>query len=59
EDLLWNLARDLVPLRPGRREPRALKQRPKHFPSLTSPRHRFNDFIPSYKWRRRLKRGLN
>jgi hypothetical protein len=58
EDLLLNLARDLVPLRPGRREPRALKQRPKHFPVLTRPRRRFKDFIPSYKWRRKLKRGL-
>lgn len=39
---LWrNLARCLVPLRPGRREPRAVKRRPKPFPLLTAPRHRF------------------
>ncbi len=41
EDLLLNLARDLVPLRPGREEPRALKQRPKNFGWLTKPRRNF------------------
>ena len=58
EDLLLNLARDLVPLRPGRREPRAVKQRPKHFAVLSRPRHRFKDRIPSYQWRRKHNRGL-
>jgi hypothetical protein len=43
ENLLLSLARDLVPLRPGRREPRALKRRPKPFPLLTKPRHRFRE----------------
>ncbi len=41
EDLLLNLARDLVPLRPGRQEPRALKQRPKNFGWLTKPRSKY------------------
>jgi len=41
EDLLLNLARDLVPLRPNRQEPRALKQRPKNFGWLTKPRRKF------------------
>jgi len=41
EDLLVSLVRDLVPLRPNRREPRALKRRPKAYPLLNQPRHRF------------------
>jgi hypothetical protein len=53
EDLLSNLVRDLVPWRPGRREPRAVKHRPKPFPLLTCPRHRFKDRIPFDKWKRR------
>ena len=40
--LLSALARDLVPERPGRREPRALKRRPK-YPFLCQPRRRFRD----------------
>jgi hypothetical protein len=53
EDLLWTIARDLVPLRPGRREPRAVKHRPKPFPLLTRPRHLFKDRIPYTRWLRR------
>jgi hypothetical protein len=41
DDLLLNLARDLVPLRPNRREPRAVKHRPKAYPLLNQPRDRF------------------
>lgn len=41
EDLLLNLARDLVPKRPGRQEPRAVKRRPKPYPLLNQPRQRF------------------
>jgi hypothetical protein len=41
EDLLFNRARDLVPLRPNRREPRAVKHRPKAYPLLNQPRRRF------------------
>jgi hypothetical protein len=41
--LCRNLARCLVSLRPGRREPRAVKRRPKPFPLLTAPRHRFSE----------------
>jgi hypothetical protein len=51
-DLLSNLARDLVPSRPGRREPRAVKHRPKPFPLLTRPRHLFKDRIPYDRWLR-------
>jgi len=41
QDLLHALARDLVPLRPGRSEPRAVKRRPKPFPLLNCPRSEF------------------
>lgn len=43
EDLLLNLARDLVPDRPHRLEPRKLKRRPKNFGWLTKPRHRYKE----------------
>jgi hypothetical protein len=39
EELLSVLASDLVPDRPGRREPRAVKRRPKPYPRLTNHRH--------------------
>ena len=41
QGLLRTLACDLVPLRPGRTEPRALKRRPKPFPLLNRPRRQF------------------
>jgi Transposase DDE domain len=41
EDLLLNLARDLVRYRPNRREPRAVKRRPKPYPLLNRPRRQF------------------
>ena len=41
--LLSILARDLVPHRPNRREPRAVKRRPKPYPLLTKPRHIFKE----------------
>jgi len=43
DDLLSGLARDRVPDRPGRREPRAVKRRPKPFPLLTRPRHDYKE----------------
>jgi hypothetical protein len=41
--LLETLGGDLVPLRPGRREPRALKRKKNKYPRLNAPRHRFRD----------------
>lgn len=41
--LLQTIAEDLVPERPGRREPRAVKRRPKPCAWLTKPRHEFKD----------------
>jgi hypothetical protein len=38
--LLARVARDQVPLRPGRSEPRARKRRPKDYQLLNKPRHR-------------------
>jgi Transposase DDE domain len=43
EDLLLNLARDLVPCRPNRQEPRAVKRRPKPYPLLNQPRRQFKE----------------
>ena len=43
EDLLRVLASDLVPERPGRREPRAIKRRPKPYPRLMCHRHKFRE----------------
>lgn len=62
DDLLLNLARDLVPLRPGRREPRAVKRRPKPFPLLTKPRHQFKEIehrSRHWKGKPRHYRALN
>ena len=33
------IAEDLVPQRPGRREPRVKKRRPKNYQPMTKPRH--------------------
>jgi len=43
EDLLLNLARDLVRYRPNRTEPRAVKRRPKPYPLLNQPRRLFKE----------------
>ena len=43
EDLLLNLARDLVPYRPNRTEPHTVKRRPKPYPLLNKPRRKFKE----------------
>jgi hypothetical protein len=62
EDLLLNLGRDLVPKRPDRLEPRAIKRRPKPYPLLNKPRRKFRE-IPHrsryWKARPRNYRNLN
>jgi hypothetical protein len=40
DELLLAIAGDLVPLRPWRSEPRAVKRRPKSYQLLTKPRHK-------------------
>jgi Transposase DDE domain len=42
-ELLEVIARDQVPERLNRREPRAVKRRPKAFPLLNKPRHQFRE----------------
>ena len=62
EDLLLNLARDLVRYRPNRLEPRAVKRRPKPYPLLNRPRRSFKE-IPHrnryWKGHPRNYRSLN
>lgn len=50
QDLLAVLAKDQVPARPGRREPRAVKRRPKPFPLLKRHRHRFQEIAHRYRY---------
>jgi hypothetical protein len=62
EDLLLNLVRDLVRHRPDRTEPRAVKRRPKAYPLLNQPRHKFVEISHRsryWKGRPRNYRGLN
>lgn len=51
DELLWGLARDRVPDRPGRCEPRAVKRRPKPYPLLTSPRRRYKEIPHRSRYR--------
>lgn len=62
EDLLLNVARDLIPSRPDRLEPRAVKRRPKAYPLLNKPRHEFVEISHRsryWKGRPRHYRELN
>ncbi len=58
--LLQTLAEDLVPDRPGRREPRAVKRQHHKYPALVKPREIFRDRIKRNKLRSRsaLRRVL-
>ena len=53
--LLQTLAADLVPERPGRREPRAIKRRKNKYPRLDAPRHKFRDHLKRHD-RRKISR---
>jgi hypothetical protein len=53
--LLRTLAADLVPARPGRREPRAVKRKKNKYPRLDAPRRRFRDH-PKRNLRRKRAR---
>lgn len=46
-EMLATIAKDLVPERPGRREPRCQKQRPKAYPFMTKPRQKMKDALKS------------
>jgi hypothetical protein len=52
QDLLRVLALDLVPERPGRREPRAVKRRPKPYPLLTESRQSFQEIPHRSRYRK-------
>lgn len=54
--LLHVIAADPVPERPGRREPRAVKRRPKPFQLLNRPRHQMKELRHRSKYRK--NRGL-
>jgi hypothetical protein len=49
------LAADLVPERPGRREPRAVKRKKNKYPRLNVPRHKFRE-LPKRNVRRKKAR---
>ena len=52
EQLYKLLAEDLVPERPGRREPRAVKRRPKPYPLLNAPRRLYKEIPHRNRYRR-------
>jgi hypothetical protein len=52
KELLRVLAGDLVPLRPDRKEPRAVKRRPKPFPLLTKPRKQYKEIPHRSRYRK-------
>lgn len=52
DQLLEVIARDQVPLRPGRREPRAVKRRPKPYQLLNRPRHLMKEIPHRSKYRK-------
>ncbi|EEF62326.1 IS4 family transposase [Pedosphaera parvula] len=49
------IAQDVLPLRPGRREPRAVKRRPKPYQMLNQPRHVFRELAHRGKYRKGKK----
>jgi hypothetical protein len=50
--LLEIIAPDQVPARPGHREPRAVKRRPKPYQLLNRPRHRMKELQHRGKYRK-------
>lgn len=52
QELLASVAADLVPERPGRREPRAVKRRPKTYPLLNQPRHQYREILHRSSYRK-------
>ncbi len=54
-DLLETLAADLVPERPNRREPRAVKRKKNKYPRLNAPRRRFRDHLKRHTRRTRAR----
>lgn len=48
--LFHAVAKDVVPKRPGRREPRVIKRRPKPFAYLTQLRHPYREIPHRNRW---------
>jgi hypothetical protein len=57
-DLLLTIARDLVPDRPHRQEPRALKRRLKCYPLLTKPRRSYREILHRNRYRKGKRRNV-
>lgn len=55
-ELLRTLAADLLPYRPGRREPRAVKRKKNKYPKLDRPRRCFRDHPKRHQRRARARR---
>lgn len=55
ESLLHRIAADLLPDRPGRREPRAVKRQHKKDPPLTTERHKFRDLPKRHDHRKNAR----
>lgn len=57
ESLLESIRKDLVQARPGRREPRAVKRRPKRFQLLTEPRETMREIPHRSHYRKPLPKA--
>src|SRR5436309_2768527 len=57
--LLEIIAQDQVPDRPGRRDPRAVKRRPKPFPLLNRPRDKFKEIAHRNRYWKNNPRKIN
>jgi hypothetical protein len=55
-ELLQTIIRDLVPLRPHRQEPRAVKRRPKAYQLLNKPRHLFQEVSHRSRYRKSARK---
>jgi len=55
DELLRILAKDLIPHRPGRREPRAIKRKKNKYPRLNNARHLFRDHPKRHERRARAR----
>jgi hypothetical protein len=52
QQLIRAIANDLLPLRPGRTEPRAIKRRPKAYALLNKPRKHFKEIRHRSRYRK-------
>lgn len=50
--MLFYIAKDQLPYRPNRVEPRAIKRRPSGYQFLTKPRHLFKEILHRRKYKK-------